>query len=260
MTYKDKEKRKKYLKDWRKNNKKQIKQYSAGYYKKNKERILKRDKIWREKNKQSVKEYYKNKRKNNLEYYRKHDRERYIKNKNIMSGYQRKYRENPKNREKRNKYYRNYYHKYKKRWIGYVNKWKINNPEKIKEYRIQNKDRIEQWQKEWKKKNIGKLRLQWARRRTLRLNAEGSYSIEEWDRLLHLVEGVCPCCKKFVGEDKLTVDHIIPLSKNGTNYIENLQPLCLTCNIIKKDRHSIDYLTPFLNNKLVSVKQIKLLH
>jgi hypothetical protein len=36
-----------------------------------------------------------------------------------------------------------------------------------------------------------------------------------------------------------TIDHIIPLDKNGNNEIENLVPCCKSCNAIKKNR-SID--------------------
>jgi 5-methylcytosine-specific restriction endonuclease McrA len=35
------------------------------------------------------------------------------------------------------------------------------------------------------------------------------------------------CC----GEAKpLTVDHVVPVSKGGSNDISNIQPLCLECN------------------------------
>ena len=38
---------------------------------------------------------------------------------------------------------------------------------------------------------------------------------------------MCPCCGK---KKKLTEDHIIPIKKNGTDYINNIQPLCQSCN------------------------------
>ena len=37
----------------------------------------------------------------------------------------------------------------------------------------------------------------------------------------------CAYCRE---EKKLTKDHIIPLSKGGTDYIGNIQPLCRNCN------------------------------
>jgi 5-methylcytosine-specific restriction enzyme A len=43
-------------------------------------------------------------------------------------------------------------------------------------------------------------------------------------------------CGKTHLETELNIDHIIPLAKGGSNDISNLQSLCRTCNLIKKDR------------------------
>lgn len=48
----------------------------------------------------------------------------------------------------------------------------------------------------------------------------------------------CQSCGATVQDgEKLEVDHITPVSKGGTNDIENLQVLCKTCNIGKSDKH-----------------------
>lgn len=66
-----------------------------------------------------------------------------------------------------------------------------------------------------------------ARRYARERNAEGSHTLEEWQAMKNEFNNKCAFCKK---DKKLTKDHIIPLSKGGTDYIENIQPLCRSCN------------------------------
>jgi 5-methylcytosine-specific restriction enzyme A len=41
----------------------------------------------------------------------------------------------------------------------------------------------------------------------------------------------CVCCGRSAADGvKLEVDHIIPVSKGGTNHFDNLQTLCADCN------------------------------
>lgn len=60
--------------------------------------------------------------------------------------------------------------------------------------------------------------------------ADGNFTLAEWENLLAQYNWTCPCCGK---EEDLTVDHIIPISKGGSNNIENIQPLCGRCNRVK---------------------------
>lgn len=72
-----------------------------------------------------------------------------------------------------------------------------------------------------------------ARRYAREKGAIGSHSLKEWEKLKDSCGNICVFCGEH---KKLTKDHIIPLSKNGTDFIENIQPLCKNCNS-KKHNH-----------------------
>jgi 5-methylcytosine-specific restriction endonuclease McrA len=46
----------------------------------------------------------------------------------------------------------------------------------------------------------------------------------------------CRVCGKELTKDTVTIDHIVPVSRGGTNDIENLQPMCHSCNSRKGNR------------------------
>lgn len=73
---------------------------------------------------------------------------------------------------------------------------------------------------------------------------KGQFTLNEWEKLKEKYHFTCPACGEKENEmkwNKLTVDHINSLSKGGTNTIENIQPLCLSCNCKKNNKHNTKY-------------------
>ena len=60
--------------------------------------------------------------------------------------------------------------------------------------------------------------------------------------------GYCNGCEGHFGMRNLTVDHIIPKSRGGTDHISNLQLLCGHCNSVKGNRPQ-EYLLACLTDK-----------
>ena len=85
-------------------------------------------------------------------------------------------------------------------------------------------------------KSRNKERLNWytKQRQRRKRGAEGSHTLGEWENLkVQQYNWICPACGKSEPEIVLTEDHIIPISKGGSDNIKNIQPLCRSCNSIK---------------------------
>lgn len=63
--------------------------------------------------------------------------------------------------------------------------------------------------------------------RASQYGVSGSFTLEEWLALCAKHNQKCVHCEL---PEPLTPDHIIPLIKGGTNNIDNIQPLCKSCN------------------------------
>ncbi len=86
-----------------------------------------------------------------------------------------------------------------------------------------------------------------------RARTKGTFSFKDWRTLLDLAGHVCLCCRIPEAEaiysyrrnreprrGKLTVDHIIAISKGGLNIISNMQCMCMPCQHTKRTK-AIDY-------------------
>ena len=67
------------------------------------------------------------------------------------------------------------------------------------------------------------------------------FTQQERNEIYNRTEGHCAICGKFIPLGEYTVDHIIPLSKGGTNDLDNLQACCSFCNKAKDDSMGEDF-------------------
>ena len=64
-------------------------------------------------------------------------------------------------------------------------------------------------------------------------------------------EGICPGCQIAFPFRNMTIDHIVPQSKGGTDHIDNLQLLCGACNSLKGDREQARFLADLKERGIV---------
>jgi 5-methylcytosine-specific restriction endonuclease McrA len=82
-----------------------------------------------------------------------------------------------------------------------------------------------------------------AERRERERCAPGDHTDSEWREIVKAHGNHCLCCGIRYGTtplDEMTKDHVVPLSKGGSNLASNLQPLCRPCNS-RKGTREIDY-------------------
>jgi len=97
--------------------------------------------------------------------------------------------------------------------------WRKSNPEAHRQWCVDNPDKVTE--RNWRADTVRRL-------------SEGSFTAEEFAALGN------QCLRCHLDDVPMTADHVIPVSKGGTSYISNIQPLCQSCNSSKGSKHT-DY-------------------
>ena len=122
-------------------------------------------------------------------------------------------------------------------------RWQKNNPEKnrerAKKYYWANREALNLKYKERSsryRKSHPEVGRQSTSRRRVRKIGNGVFKIIPKD-LQRLQRTPCQECGTM---KKLTIDHVVPISKGGRHSIGNLQSLCIHCNTSKKNKFIIE--------------------
>jgi len=139
-----------------------------------------------------------------------------------------------------------YYQKNREKQRDRTRRWREKNREKdrksAREWGKKHPEQRKETSKRWREKNREKYNVFQRNNYAKRKKVEGSFTIEEWEQKKKKFNYKCAICK--ISEEELlnktgiglTIDHIIPITKKGTNYISNIQPLCFKCNRKKSNK------------------------
>jgi len=145
--------------------------------------------------------------------------------------------------EQAKEYSRQWYRDNSEQHFKVHREWVTNNRNKYLKYQREyyqshkehNKTGRKKYQRQWRKKNPEKLQAQYRRRRARELGARGSHTADDIQRQYCYQKGKCWWCGCAVGND-FHIDHLVPLSRGGSDAPENLVISCPTCNLSKGNK------------------------
>lgn len=131
---------------------------------------------------------------------------------------------------------RKYQEEHKEQISEYKKMWSEENYERVAGYKRayyeQYRDQVIARSKEWAEDHLEKVKRFKAnnrrRRRAAKNAGKGHFTVEEFDALCSAYGYACLCCG--VTDRILEADHVVPLTRGGSDEISNIQPLCGECN------------------------------
>lgn len=209
-----------YMKEYRKNNLDKVKAGQKDHYLRNSDKVKNKVREYRIANPERVKQSKARTYQNRREWYLRKSEE---------------YAENNAEAVKENK--RRYHIANAEKMCEKSRVWYRNNLERVKEYRFRyrqnNKERIKLGIKAWVENNKERYqivkRTHGARYRASKKGAGGSHTVQDIRAMYDAQNGKCAVCFTDISR-YYEVDHVLPLSRGGSNSPGNLQLLCLRCN------------------------------
>lgn len=175
--------------------------YMSTYYTRHKDKIDDRNKTYYVSNKDKIREKAKEYRETNRESIKLRMAEYYLRNKEKINARIQSYREQHKEQLELT----------------------------ALQYRETHKEQIAQSGKRWRQANPDKVNVKASRRRARKANAPiNDFTAEQWTAMKEHYGHRCVYCGKK--SQRLTQDHITPISQGGSHTLTNIVPSCKACN------------------------------
>lgn len=130
---------------------------------------------------------------------------------------------------------------------NYNKEWRKKHPEKVeRQYALARKWR--ESHREYMREYFSpdRARMYHQVRKARKMKAAGAASIEQVRARVELYGGQCWIC----GSPYEAIDHVIALTRGGTNFSANLRPICRSCNSRKGNKNWRDFVwTRLLPNR-----------
>jgi 5-methylcytosine-specific restriction endonuclease McrA len=149
-----------------------------------------------------------------------------------------------KNKQRVQELNREFYEANRAERLEYHRQYRQTHKEYFKEqmqiFRQKNPEYNARQMREWSRAHPDEIKAKDHARRAFKMGKPQSFTAAEWKALKERYNYTCLRCGRQEPEIKLTADHVVPISKDGAGTIDNIQPLCKSCNTAKHD-NTIDY-------------------
>lgn len=153
---------------------------------------------------------------------------------------------------------RAYYAATRERSLKRVKEYSDKNKAKILAYQADyyktNTERVKSNVRAYRKSNPDKKTHLENRRRASKFMNGGSHTLPDRLAKFQRLGNICFYCRQ---PKKLSIDHDIPLSRGGTDDIDNILPACRSCNSKKHDRTAIEFLAKINRYHLKSIGDVQ---
>ncbi len=115
---------------------------------------------------------------------------------------------------------------------------------KYKERRLKNREQTNEYMRQWVKTPVGKRNAAVCnqRRRSRKKSVGGEFTATDIKDLYATQGGRCYYCSIDI-EAGYHIDHMLPISRGGTNGPENLALACAPCNLSKHTKTAEEFMT-----------------